>query len=281
MRNIETIVTNLPWAECHKERLRAAAPEAEIIYVSADDSDALAKALPKATVAVILGRPDVRAAKKLQWLHWDAAGLDGIAQPDYIQAGFDITGSAGRSAPALAEHCFYFMLNHAYHNRLVLKAQDAGHWGYEGQGAMKALFSQTIGIVGMGNTGFALAKRAKAFEMNELSYSRKVKPCADVDEMFASDQGDTLDRLLPRCDFLVMCCALTDQTFHMLGERELAMMKSTAVIVNVGRGKTIDEPALLRALNEGRIAGAGLDTFETEPLPPDSSVWATKNLFVT
>ena len=86
---------------------------------------------------------------------------------------------------------------------------------------------------------------------------------------------------MPRCDFLVMCCSLTDKTYHMLGEKQLKAMKPSTVVINLGRGKTIDEAALLQALRDGTIAGAGLDTFETEPLPADSPVWDTPNLYVT
>lgn len=281
MRSIEKLVTNLPFSMAHRQLLEAAAPEARIVYVETNDSEALARELTDADVAVILGRPDVSTARRLRWMHWDAAGLDAIAQDDYINAGFDITGSAGRSAPALAEHVLYFMLNHAYHNSVVLAAQDQHQWGYPGQAEMKALFSQTIGIVGMGHTGQALAKRAKALEMTVLAYTRSEKVYEQVDRLYTAANGDCLEAMIPQCDFLVMCCALTDQTYHMLGREQLAMMKPSAVVVNVGRGKTIDEAALLDALRAGRLAGAGLDTFETEPLPPDSPVWDTPNLFVT
>lgn len=281
MQAIDCMVTNLAWEAHHKKRLETALPETRILYVAPGDSAALNAALPEATAAVIMGKPDVRAAKRLKWLHWDAAGLDSIAKPEFIDSGFTITGSAGRSAPALAEHVFYFMLCHAYRVRTVLAAQEAHRWGYPGQEDMKALFSQTIGIVGMGHTGRALAKRAKAFEMRVIAYDRSGMQNADVDVMLSDDQGDSLDELVRSSDFIVMCCALNDQTYHMLGERQFAMMKPGAVVINIGRGKTIDETALLWALRKGRIAGAGLDTFEEEPLRPDSPVWDAPNLLAT
>lgn len=281
MRSIEKLVTNLPFEPRHRALLEQAAPEAKVVYVDPRDAGRLAEEIKDATVAVILGKPDVSAAKKLQWMHWDAAGLDAIAQDDYINAGFAITGSAGRSAPALAEHVLYFMLNHAYRQRAVLAAQDTHRWGYEGQQETKALFSQTIGIVGMGHTGRAIAKRAKALEMTVLAYSRSAAGDEHVDRLHAACRGEKLEDMLPACDYLVMCCALTDQTYHMLGREQLALMKPTAMVVNVGRGKTVDEAALLEALRDGRLAGAGLDTFETEPLPADSPAWDTQNLMVT
>ena len=281
MNEIRKLVTNLPFEPHHKALLEKSAPEAQTVYVPPRDRETLQTELADATVAVIVGRPDVSSAKELAWMHWDAAGLDAIAQDDYINAGFAITGSAGRSAPALAEHVLYFMLNHAYHNRTVLDAQDRHQWGYPGQAEMKALFSQTIGIVGMGHTGQALAKRAKALEMTVLAYDRYDLTNENIDHMYAGCNGDSIDDMIPQCDFIVMCCALTDQTWHMLGQKQFELMKPNVVIVNVGRGKTIDEAVLLDALRTGKIAGAGLDTFETEPLPADSPVWDTPNLFVT
>lgn len=281
MKCIEKLVTNLPFEVQHKTLLEQATPEANVIYVDPKDTETLDAEIKDATVAVIIGRPDVSAAKKLQWIHWDMSGLDAIAQDDYIHTGFAITGSAGRNAPALAEHALYFMLNHAYRQRAVLAAQDARQWGYSGQWETKALFLQTIGIVGVGHTGRALARRAKALEMTVLAYNRSAVENEHIDRMYVANRGEKIDDMLPECDYLVMCCALTDQTYHILGRKQLALMKPSAVVVNVGRGKTIDETALLEALRSGKLAGAGLDTFETEPLPADSPVWDVPNLMVT
>ena len=179
-------MTNLPWEPQHRALLEQAAPEAQIVYVSMQDAETLQREMADATVALIIGRPDISAAKQLAWMHWDAAGLDAIAQKDYIDAGFDITGSAGRNAEALAEHCIYFMLLHAYHTRDALAAQAAHRWGgYARPTELHALFSQTVGIVGMGYTGKALASRCKALGMRVLAYSRHASDCPDVDEMYA------------------------------------------------------------------------------------------------
>src|SRR5512138_1803519 len=156
MSRIDRIVTNLPWESHHKERLALAAKGAKVVYIEPADKAGLKAALADATIALIMGRPNLGDAPKLKWMHLDAAGLDGIAKPDMINSGVIITGSAGRSAPALSEHIFFFMLSHAYQVRSVLKAQAAHQWGYPGQEKMKALFTQTLGIIGMGNTGRAL-----------------------------------------------------------------------------------------------------------------------------
>lgn len=281
MPKIDCIVTNLPWQSHHKERLEKAADGAKIVYVDPADKAGLSAAMAKATVALIMGRPNLKEAPNLKWLHLDAAGLDGIAKPSIIESGVIITGSAGRSAPALSEHIFFFMLNHAYQVRTVLGAQASHVWGYSGQDSMKALYTQTIGIIGMGNTGRTLAPMAKAFGMRVIAYSRKANQWPGVDVMLSADHGDAIDQLYRESDYIAMCAALTDRTYHMIGEREIAMMKPTAAICNVGRGKTIDEVALINALKEGRLAGAGLDTFEVEPLPGDSPIWDAPNLIAT
>jgi phosphoglycerate dehydrogenase-like enzyme len=237
--------------------------------------------MAEATVALIQGRPNLDGAPKLKWLHSDAAGLDGIAKPKFIESGVIITGSAGRSAPALSEHIFFFMLNHAYQVRTVLEAQAAHVWGYPEKECMKALYTQTIGIIGMGNTGRTLAPMAKAFGMRVIAYSRKAHDHPGVDVMLSAENGDSIEPLYRESDYIAMCAALTDKTYHMIGENEIAMMKPTAVICNVGRGKTIDEAALVKALQEGRLGGAGLDTYEVEPLPKDSPVWDAPNLIAT
>ncbi len=281
MPKIEVIVTNLPWQPHHRERFLQALPGAKIVYLTPGDFQALTAKLRDADTAVIMGKLDLKNAARLRWLHWDAAGLDSIAKPEYFKSSFVITGSAGRSAPALAEHAFFFMLNHAYHHDLVFGAQAHHQWGYPGQESMEALYGKTLGIIGMGNTGRALAKRAKAFEMRVIAYSRRRYDLADVDKFYSQEAGGNLDVFLPQCDYLAMCAALTDQTYHMLGSRELALMKKTAVVINLGRGKTIDEAALVKALQDGQIAGAGLDTFEIEPLPKDSPVWDAPHMMVT
>lgn len=281
MPQIDSIVTNLPWHSEHKERLEKALNGAKISYVDPTDKIGLKAALANAMVALIQGRPNFEDAPNLKWLHLDAAGLDGIAKPGVINSGVIITGSAGRSAPALSEHIFFFMLNHAYLVRTVLSAQAAHTWGYPGQDQLKALYDQTIGIIGMGNTGQTLAPMAKTFGMHVIAYSRKSNNWPGVDVMLSAENGDSIEKLYRESDYIAMCASLTDKTYHMIGEREIDMMKPTAVICNVGRGKTIDEAALVKALQEGRLGGAGLDTFEVEPLPKDSPVWDAPNMIVT
>ena len=134
-------------------------------------------------------------------------------------------------------------------------------------------------LVGIGAIGERTAKVASGLEMRVLGVRRHPNVSAPgVEAMVGPDQ---LLSLLPQADFVVLTVPLTDETRHMIGETELRSMKPTAYLVNIGRGGTIDEEALIRALQEGRIAGAGLDVFETEPLPESSPLWDMDNVIVT
>ena len=281
---IKKLLVTVPLEEFHLNRLREHLDGAEIIQCRHSDRTAVGEALKVVDAAVISGRVDERfyTAPNLKWVHADAAGLDSSAKAALFESGLIVTNSAGRSAPALAEHTLFFMLRFAYRIRALRAAQSEKSWGYEGQEGTHALFAQTIGILGLGNTGIALAQRAKAFGMNVLAYRRRNAPKPDsVDTLYTEENGDTLDALLRESDFIAVTTPLNNKTYHMIGERELKLMKRTAVIANLGRGACIDENALIAALKSGEIAGAGLDTFETEPLPSDSALWTLDNVLLT
>ena len=144
------------------------------------------------------------------------------------------------------------------------------------------MWGKTIGILGLGNTGKELAVRAKAFAMTVLGYRRSAGPApAGVDKLFCGERGDSLDDMLKQCDFVVIALPLSDSTYHIIGRKQLDLMKRTAFIVNMGRGAIIDEEALIDAVKAGKIAGAGLDTVTVEPLPASSPLWDLPGVYVT
>jgi phosphoglycerate dehydrogenase-like enzyme len=136
----------------------------------------------------------------------------------------------------------------------------------------------TCGIIGTGAIGGEVARLAKACGMRTLGVRRSGRPARHVDEMLSSSR---LSSLLKASDFVVVACPLTKETEGLIGERELRSMKATASLINIARGRIIDEGWLIRALNEGWIAGACLDVFETEPLPASSPLWDMPNVVVT
>jgi phosphoglycerate dehydrogenase-like enzyme len=235
-------------------------------------------------VALLAGDLDERYlhAPHLHWIHSDHAGLNKSARPEVFERGLIVTSSAGRSSPALAEHILFFMLALTYNYSAFYKAQLAHQWGVPGQDKLRGLYGRTIGIIGMGNTGKDLAVRVKACGMRVLGYRRrKTELPPAVDKLYSADQGESIDTLLEESDFVALALPLSDATYHLIGERELALMKSSAFLINLGRGAIIDEVALVTALRNRGIAGAGLDTFKQEPLPPDSPLWDAPNTLIT
>ena len=144
------------------------------------------------------------------------------------------------------------------------------------------LYSKTMGIIGMGFTGKEVAKRAKVFGMTVLGYDRSCEGLPEgVDQMFCADSGDCADELLRRSDVVVLSVRLSDETYHLIDSRAFDLMKNTALLINMARGSVVDEAALAEALRKGRIAGAGCDTFEYEPLSADSPLWDLPNMVIT
>ncbi|MEW9669877.1 2-hydroxyacid dehydrogenase [Ammoniphilus sp. 3BR4] len=139
----------------------------------------------------------------------------------------------------------------------------------------KDVYGATIGIIGMGRIGEAVARRAKGFDMNILYYNRSRKPEAEakLGAAYAS-----LDELLQRSDYVVVLVPLGPESNRLIGERELGFMKNDAILVNASRGATVDEQALIRALQEGRIAGAALDVFEKEPVDKNNPLLTMPNV---
>ncbi len=284
-RTIRTVLATVPYTGWHIEKLRAAFAPAKVVQVDKSDAAGIARALEEADVAVLAGDLDDRTIKaaKLRWVHCDHAGLNNSARPGVFEKGLIVTGSAGRSAPVLAEHALFLILSLIYDSHGLHDAQKAHRWrGIPGYGDRRGMFSKTMGIIGLGYTGKELAKRAKLFGMRVLGYARgAMEPPEGVDVLYCLDRGQTPDALLKESDIVVLCCRLSDETWHMMGPRQLQIMKRTAFLINMARGPVVDEQALIAALRAGTIAGAGSDVFETEPLPADSGLWDAPHMVIT
>jgi phosphoglycerate dehydrogenase-like enzyme len=284
VKEIKTVLTTVDYTDVHLTRLMEAFAPARVIHIDKKDTPGIAAALEEADVALLQGDLDERflEAPKLRWIHCDHAGLNKSARPEVFEKGIIVTSSAGRSAPVLAEHVMYFSLALSYNFPAFYKAQQDHQWGIAGQDQLRGLYGKTMGILGLGNTGTELALRAKAFNMRVLGYRRSVTDVPDnVDKLFCADRGDTLDELLQESDIVALVLPLSNATHHLIGKRELQLMKPSAYLVNLARGAVIEETALLEALREGTIAGAGLDTFATEPLPADSPLWDAPRTLIT
>ena len=160
--------------------------------------------MARADVAILSGDLDDRYADapQMRWIHCDHAGLNKSARPWVFERGLHVTSSSGRSAPALAEHAFLFMLLFSYRYLSFLEAQRQHRWGFEGQDQLRGLIGKTIGIVGLGNTGRELATRAQAMGMRVLGYRRSAEDVPGLDRLYARARGDSLDDLLRVGDFV-------------------------------------------------------------------------------
>lgn len=285
MTGVIVATTDMPFDAPSWERFGTIAAPGRVVRIDRTDRTAFRDALADAEIAV-LGNDldeDVIAAPNLRWVHINLAGMTRSARPEIFARGLTVTGVAGRSAPALAEHAMMFMLAINANLRGFEEAQRAHRWGgVEGSRDLRALYGKTVAILGVGATAKELAVRAKAFGMTVLGYRRReaeVPPA--FDRIYCTDRGETLAPILEAADFIVLAINLSDATHHLIGAEELARMKPNAVIVNLSRGEVIDEAALVDALYARRIGGAGLDVFATEPLPADSPFWDAPNTLVS
>ncbi|WP_416970819.1 D-2-hydroxyacid dehydrogenase [Streptomyces sp. 4F14] len=283
--DIQRVLVTVPYTDTELDQLRAAFAPARFVTADAHDDAAVTEALRQVDVAVIKGDLDRRypAAPRLRWVHCDHSGLTRSALPEVFERGLIVTGSAGRSAAALAQHVFFFALSLAFDSYGLHEQHRRHTWrGLEGYDARLGLSGRTMGIVGLGHTGTEVAKLARAFGMRVLAHRRRDTPApAYVDRLYCAERGDTVVPLLRESDVVVLATQLSDETYHLVGARELKLMKPTAHLVNIARGAVVDEAALVAALRGGVIAGAASDVFETEPLPPDAPVWDAPNMIIT
>jgi len=236
---------------------------------------------------VVLGwalhRDNFATARELEWVHVTAAGVGSVLFPEMVESPVVLTNSRGLHAAAMAEHALGVMLAVARKLHLARDAQRDRRWTqtslWRGEPGIGELAGATLGLVGMGAVGTAIAVRARAFGMRVLAVRRHPASApAPADEQWGPEG---LGRLLECCDWIVLAAPLTSETRGLIGSSELERMRPGAVLVNLGRGRLVDETALAEALARGRIAGAALDVFAEEPLPAASPLWDMPQVIVT
>lgn len=249
----------------HPDQRRAALAEAEVVF------------------AVRFSPDDLRIARRLEWLQLSSAGATHVLFPEMVASDVIVTNARGLYGVPIAEHVIGVMIILARKLHEAYRFQLAGQWPREEMFARSPLFVElqggTAGIIGLGDIGLAVAERVKALGMRVLATKRHVgaRPTC-VDELLGPEG---LPYVLRESDFVIIAAPLTPETQGLIGEAELRTMKPTAHILNVGRGAIIQEAALIRALKEGWIAGAGLDVTAVEPLPQGSELFRLHNVFLT
>ena len=214
----------------------------------------------------------VRDAAKLKWIQALGTGVDNIVDLPSLGPEVVVTNIRGIHGPPVSEATIAYMLSLARDLPGSTRAQDKSAWARR---PAQLLAGATVGILGVGLIAEYLAPICKQFGMTVIGISGTPRPAKGFDRVVG--RGDLI-RIAPELDFLVALAPLTPETRGIVGEKLLAAMKPSAYLVNVARGGVIDETALIAALEAGQIAGAALDVFAQEPLPPDSPLWKTKNI---
>jgi phosphoglycerate dehydrogenase-like enzyme len=222
-------------------------------------------------------RASFTMCRKVQWVHSRAAGLDNLLFPELVESRVLLTNGRGVFSASLGEFVLAAILYFAKDFRRMVRNQTACVWE---PFDVEEIGRQTVGILGYGDIGRAVATRVRPMGMRVLATKRHVPGSADpLVEQFYKPEGRR--EMMAGCDYIVATAPLTEETRHMISDAEFAVMKPTAVVINVGRGPVIDEAALLRALTAGRIKGAALDVFDHEPLPGGHPLYRLENVLLS
>jgi phosphoglycerate dehydrogenase-like enzyme len=304
----------LPMDEALPERIRAVDPRVEVTHLSRAEQRAFRGGRPlwggygesrapndvtdeeaAAALEPILRRtevllcnpvvpPDIlERAPGLRWIQFSSAGIDRLTEAPLARSHVVLTTASGIHAAAISEYIIGGMLAFAKHLPDAMRAKSDSAWRPYWP---EVLEGKTLGIVGAGHIGSQAGRVARVMGMRVLAIRRSAPR-----RLIGGDTGDpSIDEMMPptdlhyllsESDYVAIATPLTPETRGLIGAPEFAAMKPTAVIVNIARGAVIDEPALIAALKSGQIAGAALDVFSQEPLPPESELWRLDNVIMT
>jgi len=215
---------------------------------------------------------------RVRWIHSRSAGLEQVLFPELVESEVILTNGSGVFSPSLGEFVLGAILYFAKDFRRIIRNQMASIWE---PFDLTMVSGQTLGVVGYGSIGRAVATRARALEMNVLALRRRLHQEHEdvlIDRFYRPEQRL---EMLSRCDYILVALPLTEQTRGVIANAEFAVMKKNAVVINVGRGATIDERAMIEALSENRIRGAALDVFDQEPLPQGHPFYFLENVLLS
>ena len=214
----------------------------------------------------------------LKWIQFSTAGIERAIKFG-LPRGVPVCCAAGIKGRTVAEHTMALLLALYRQFRAMEAARKRREWArHELNHLTRTVEGETLVLIGFGHIGQEIARKAKAFDMHVVTITRAGGAGPTVDEAYTRDK---LHEVLPRADAVVLATATDSSTIGMIGSRELALMKPTAVLLNMGRGELVDEPALIDALRSKRIHAAALDVTEIEPLPPESPLWDLDNVLIS
>ena len=272
---------NIP--DTHVERLRREFPHHTFVHARSEEEVHTQISSADIAFASELRGPHFEAAGQLRWVHSPAAGVGGMLLPGTPGGPVIITNSRGMSGATIAEHVIGLTLALFRKFPLAMRAQRAHEWTQDEamqQPQLRMIQGTRVLLIGLGGIGAACASRFAAFGAQVTGIRRRTGEPAPSG-VSAVHPVDALHALLPSAELIVIAAPQTSSTRQLIGRDEIALMRHDAVLINVSRGKLLDEAALAEALWEGTIAGAGLDVFEHEPLDPASPLWDLSNVIIT
>lgn len=273
------VVIAARWQQTGCEEVCAAFPQVD--FAVAKTPEELVR--EAADAEVIFGWPHaeaIRAAPRLRWVQAHSAGMDWMAGlTELIESDIIVTYMGGVFAPTMIEHTFALLLALTRRLPYLWRQQQQRTWCKPPEFQAIGISGSALGIVGFGHIGRGVGRVGHALGMRVLAVDLHEVPPPDYPA--ECRQIEALPRLLKKADVVVVTVPLTPATAGMLDAGRLALMKPSAHLIVVSRGGIVDEAAVVRMLREGRLAGAGVDVFAAEPLPPESDLWDAPNLIVT
>jgi phosphoglycerate dehydrogenase-like enzyme len=244
------------------ESLREHLPESDVLLVTDFRTDALRRAWS--------------AAERLRWIHAASAGVDAVLFDGVVDSEVTVTNARGIFDAAIAEYVLGAILMFAKDSRTNIELRRRHEWRHRDT---ERIAGKQVLVVGAGSIGRAIARLCRAAGMRTQGVARRARgEDADFETIYAID---TLGAQLPQADYVVLAAPLTPETRHLFDDARFAAMHPSARFINIARGPLVDTEALVRALRERRIAGAALDVFEDEPLPPEHPLWDLDNVLIS
>lgn len=271
-----TILALTPLTHSQQETIRNVSPDLNLRVAASKELTADLLAQTDILLTMQLDNTILAQAPRLKWIQATSAGVDKMLTGALIDSPIQLTNVRGMHGSTISEFVLSMMFALGRELPRSIRHQATHTWERVTQ---RMLDGSTVGIVGVGGIGQEIARKAKALGMRTLGVKRNTaQPVSYVDQLFAPGE---IDQMLMQADYVVLACPLTEETRGIINAETLTMMKPTAYLVNISRGEVVEEPALIDALRQGRIAGAALDVFTQEPLPEDSPLWELPNVIVT
>lgn len=270
-----------PGQDLSGEEAALAEVGADLRPTRAQDEDELIANLRDADVVLVSAAPITRGVMeslpRCRGVVRYGVGVDNVDLAAATDLGIVVAHVVGFCTQEVADHALLFLLAHAKKLLPQDRRLHEGVWQAAPAAEIPTVYGQTLGIVGLGRIGRSLARKAEALGMEVIACDPYIEESVQPPSVPLVSLGD----VLRQSDYVSLNTPLTDETFHLIGQRELALMKPTSVLINTARGAVVDEAALVAALRQGRIAAAGLDVFEVEPLPASSPLRELDNVIMT